>query len=74
MALYVISYIPHYELYVRKLDHFILISSITSMILSLVLNLILIPKFDLLGASLSFLIAYTSLLLMKYYFYKISNK
>jgi O-antigen/teichoic acid export membrane protein len=48
-----LSYIPHYALYVRKYDRAIVISTIIALILALGANSVLVPEFGILGAAWS---------------------
>jgi O-antigen/teichoic acid export membrane protein len=70
----VLSYIPHYALYVRKVDKYIMFSSIGSLIVSILFNIILVPKFGIIGTAISNFLAVTSLFVLKIIFIKRVNK
>lgn len=60
--------IPHYALYVRQKDRKILWSTLSTFILSLLLNLLLIPRYDILGAAIANAGAMLFFLLFKTFF------
>ena len=68
---YIISTIYHYDLYVRKKDVVILRITILVTLINILSNFILIPKFGIYGASLATLIAFLSILSLKYFFSKV---
>lgn len=61
----VLSWLPHYALYVRKKDWFILYCSIAALGAMVACNVVLIPMFGLVGAATSQLIAAAVLLVGK---------
>lgn len=60
-----ISYLPHYALFVRRRDSQIIISSVITLIVALIANAILVPRYGLNGAAMATLSAMTTLALMK---------
>jgi O-antigen/teichoic acid export membrane protein len=60
------SNIFHYDLYVRKKDNIILYTAIIGVMMNVVLNLILIPKFNIFGAAIATLISFFVIFLLKY--------
>ena len=66
-----ISNVYHYDLYVKKKDKIILISALIAMGVNFCMNLILIPRFELLGAAAATLSSFLVLLVIKGF---ISNK
>lgn len=63
-----ISYIPYYALYVRKKDRELLLTALFATIAAIVANMLLVEKYVLIGASLSFLIAAIVLNVSRYAF------
>lgn len=73
-AFSVLSLIPHQALYVRHKDKEIIIASMISLFVSLILNIILVKKLGIVGASISTLVAFMTLFLFKCLFvYKIKQ-
>ena len=70
----VFSYIPHYILYARDQDRFILISSIIGLVVNIILNIILIPKYSINGASVALTASYASVFFAKYVFNRVSSR
>ena len=68
----VFSYIPHYILYAKDQDRFILISSIIGLSVNIILNIILIPKYSINGASVALTASYASIFIAKYVFNRLS--
>lgn len=64
----IVSNVFHYDLYVKRKDKLILIIAVIAMCVNVVLNLALIPKYGVLGASLSTLISFLIILILKLYF------
>ena len=64
----VMSYVFHYDLYAKKRDTLLLRIAVTGMILNIVLNLILIPKYEIFGASLATLASFLIIFFSKLYF------
>jgi len=64
-SLLVITYIPHYGLFVRKLDKSIIISNVCAMVVALGANFILVPKYGMTGAACSTMMAMATMLIMK---------
>ncbi|MBF7081590.1 polysaccharide biosynthesis C-terminal domain-containing protein [Desulfallas sp. Bu1-1] len=58
--------IPHYILYIRKMDIAILKSTVVALVVSIIMNFLLIPSYGSLGASLSILIATLVLSTLKF--------
>lgn len=74
VVIYSLSLIPHYVLYVRRADRKIIISSLIALFVALIMNLILIPKYNLTGASISVLLSFSVLFIMKTMFALRVNK
>lgn len=75
VIIYSLSLIPHYVLYVRRSDKKIIVSSLAALFMSLIMNFILIPNYGLTGASISILLAYLLLIVLKTIFaFKESKK
>jgi len=68
------SFIPHYLLYVKEKDKFILYGTISGTILNIMLNLILIPQYGIIGSAYSILISYIAVLTSKILFNGISRE
>jgi len=68
------SFIPHYLLYVKEKDKFILYGTISGTILNIMLNLILIPQYGIIGSAYSILISYITVLTSKILFNGISRE
>jgi len=67
----VVAQVPHYALYAKKKDKSILVSSLVALVVSLTMNLILTPKYGLIGAAFSNLASMLSLIIVKIiYVYK----
>ncbi|UIR30975.1 oligosaccharide flippase family protein [Priestia flexa] len=64
-AFSVLSLLPHQALYVRYKDRVIILCSILSLVVALVLNIVLTPKYGLMGASMSTLSSFVFLFLLK---------
>lgn len=71
MFFLIASNIPHYDLYVKKQDKIILKVAVLAMVINVILNLILIPKYNIYGASISTLISFFIIFAFKFYY---SNK
>ena len=69
----IISNVYHYDLYVKKKDRIILNTALLGMLLNVVLNIVLIPKFSIFGASISTGLTFLLILLIKYYYSKKTN-
>ena len=60
-----ISYIPHYLLYVKEKDKYILYSTILGTIVNVILSFILIPEIGVIGAAWAIFFSYLVILLFK---------
>ncbi|MDP1382043.1 oligosaccharide flippase family protein [Priestia megaterium] len=70
----VLSLLPHYSLYVRFRDKDIIKSSFIALFVAVLMNLTLVPKYGLVGGSLSTATGFLTLLICKLvYAYKISR-
>ncbi|TXG37156.1 MATE family efflux transporter [Seonamhaeicola maritimus] len=58
----------HYDLYVKNKDILIVKIAVFSMLINVVLNLILIPKHGILGASIATLVTFLIIFILKFYF------
>lgn len=74
MGLTIISDFTQLSLYVRHMDKMILKSFIIALVFSLLGNLILIYRLDLLGAAISKVITLLALILSRLYFLITKNK
>jgi O-antigen/teichoic acid export membrane protein len=63
-----ISLVFHYQLYATNNDQFILKSTISASVVSVICNFILIPQYSYLGASISMLMANITLLIIRLYY------
>lgn len=70
----ILSYIPHYALYVRKVDKYIMFSALGSLIVSILFNIILVPLLGITGTAISNFLATTSLFILKIIFINRVNK
>ncbi|MEK5325864.1 oligosaccharide flippase family protein [Aeribacillus sp. FSL M8-0254] len=70
----ILSYIPHYALYVRKVDKYIMFSALGSLIVSILSNIILVPRLGIIGTAISNFLATTSLFILKIIFIQRINK
>ena len=68
VAILVIAYIPHYSLFVRKHDKAIVISAVSALIVGLVANSVLVPRYGLTGAALATCCSMATLALIKFSF------
>ena len=66
MGVIVIGFLPHYGLYVRSMDTAILLASVLASIVAILMNVILVPRYGLVGAASSTLIGATTLITAKY--------
>lgn len=66
LVFYIFGYVFHYFLYAAKFDEYLAKLSLLSLVISIILNLILIPKFGLYGATSTFIITSLFLLVAKY--------
>jgi O-antigen/teichoic acid export membrane protein len=64
VSIMITSFIPYYGLYVRRLDRYILISTVTAVGVGLIFNLLLTPIFGIIGTATSTLIGYSLLLIL----------
>lgn len=69
----ILSQIPHYSLYVRNNDKEIILSTLFAFLFSLALNAWLIPKYGIIGASLSTVVSMFVLFLFKTFFYTLNK-
>tara|TARA_R110002051_G_scaffold315015_1_gene392866 strand:+ start:1498 stop:2727 length:1230 start_codon:yes stop_codon:yes gene_type:complete len=69
-----ISFVSHYALYTYNLDWKILRSTLVAVIFILITSFLLIPKYGILGASLSQLISFFMLFNAKFYFWRKTKK
>ncbi|MCK4460424.1 MAG: polysaccharide biosynthesis C-terminal domain-containing protein, partial [candidate division Zixibacteria bacterium] len=65
VVLLVIAYIPHYSLFVRKHDKAIVLSAVSALIVGLIANSVLVPRYGLMGAAISSLCSMTILAAVK---------
>lgn len=65
VAMLTFSYIPHYSLFVRKCDKSIIVSTVVALIVAVILNSLLVPRYGLFGAAYATLGAMIILLLLK---------
>ena len=70
---YNLSLIPHYIMYARKKERFILFSTLIAVVLNIIVNYFFIPANSLMGASLGYTIAMVFLFLAKFRFNKKSE-
>lgn len=66
--LLIMSNVYHYDLYVKKKDKIILKIAVLGMIVNVLLNLILIPKYNIFGSSFATLISFLLIFVMKFYY------
>jgi O-antigen/teichoic acid export membrane protein len=66
----ILSYIPHYALYVRKADKYIMFSALGSLIVSILSNVILVPVLGIMGTAISNFLSNASLFTLKSIFIK----
>jgi O-antigen/teichoic acid export membrane protein len=64
-AVICLAEIPHYALYVRRKDRLIVGSTVTALVVALVGNAVLVPRYGLTGAASATLIAMTSIAVLK---------
>ena len=69
-----LSFIPHYDLYARSFDRDLMWATIFAAVMNIGLNLLLIPKFEILGAAWATAIAFLALLVAKTVFARIRFK
>ena len=60
-----LSFIPHYDLYARSFDRDLMWATIFAAVVNIGLNVLLIPKFGILGAAWATTVAFLSLLVTK---------
>jgi len=70
----VMSNVFHYDLYAKKKDRLLLKIAAVGMCLNIILNMILIPKFEIFGASLATLSSFFFIFLTKFYFSRQKTK
>jgi O-antigen/teichoic acid export membrane protein len=63
-----ISYVPHYILYAKDADRLIVWSTLTGSLLNITGNILVIPRYGLIGASLSILVSYLVIWALKEYY------
>lgn len=68
-----LSMIYHYHLYVSRNDRSIIITMLIAAVVNILLNMVLIPKYDILGAAIATLISFCVILVLKYMFSKQIN-
>ncbi len=68
VLLLIISNAFHYDLYVKNKDILIVKIAVVSMLFNVILNLILIPKYSILGASVATLATFFMIFILKFYF------
>ena len=66
--LLIMSNVFHYDLYVKKKDKIILKVAVIGMVVNVILNLILIPKYNIFGASFATLMSFLLIFAMKFYY------
>ena len=72
--LLIMSNVYHYDLYVHKKDNIILKVAVAGMVVNVLLNLILIPIYNIFGASLATLMSFLLIFVLKYFYSKKSTK
>jgi O-antigen/teichoic acid export membrane protein len=65
VSLLVVAYIPHYALYVRKLDRSIIFSNLVALLVAVGANFLLVPSYGLTGAAYATMLAMATMLIMK---------
>ncbi|PIB28699.1 hypothetical protein BFP77_08670 [Maribacter sp. 4U21] len=70
----IMSNIFHYDLYVKKRDKIILRVAFTGMFTNVFLNVLLIPVYDILGASLATMISFVLIFVLKFYYSETAKK
>ncbi|MBN1211035.1 MAG: polysaccharide biosynthesis C-terminal domain-containing protein [candidate division Zixibacteria bacterium] len=65
VCLLVVAYIPHYALFVRKLDRSIIISNVCALVVAVCANFLLVPRFGLTGAAYATMTAMATMFIMK---------
>ncbi|WP_282115637.1 polysaccharide biosynthesis C-terminal domain-containing protein [Cellulophaga baltica] len=63
----IMSNVYHYDLYVKKKDKTILKIALLGMVINIILNLFLIPKYNIFGASIATLISFIIIFVLKFY-------
>lgn len=66
---FMLSYYPHYMIYVKGKDKLLLYSAILSLIVNLTLNFVLVPAYGVLGAAISTSAGFVMLFISKFYFH-----
>lgn len=70
----IMSNVFHYDLYVKKKDKIILKIAFAGMITNVILNIVLIPEYDILGASFATLLSFLLIFILKLYYSKTTKK
>ncbi|RKX22201.1 MAG: hypothetical protein DRP35_02515 [Candidatus Zixiibacteriota bacterium] len=64
-SLLAISYIPHYSLFVRKMDFSIIFSTLVALVVAVIANFILVPAYGMVGAAFSTMTGFAVILILK---------
>lgn len=72
--LLIMSNVFHYDLYVKKKDKIILRIAFAGMLINVFLNILLIPIYNILGASLATLLSFILIFALKFYYSKNTSK
>ncbi|MEA1979400.1 MAG: hypothetical protein U9N54_00300 [candidate division Zixibacteria bacterium] len=64
-SLLAISYIPHYSLFVRKMDFSIIFSTLIALMVALISNFIMVPIYGMMGAVLATMTGFAVILILK---------
>ncbi|WP_445735870.1 hypothetical protein [Mariniflexile sp.] len=68
--LLIVSNIYHYDLYVKRKDSIITITALIAVLVNVFLNIVLIPKYGIFGASLATFITFFFIVALKFYYSK----
>ncbi len=63
-----LSFVPHYVLYAKKDDNKILLATVMGAVLSILLNMLWIPRYGLFGAACATVLSFGTVGLVKVYF------
>jgi O-antigen/teichoic acid export membrane protein len=64
---FMLSYYPHYMIYIKGKDKFLLYSSVLALFINFMLNFILVPKYGILGGAISTTAGFIMLFIFKSY-------
>ncbi len=73
MIFYMLSYYPHYMLYLHRMDRAILISSFIAAGISFALNIVLTLNYGMMGSAYATALGFLTLFIVKFLFYKRRN-